>query len=109
MHSSDSTGYLYRLQSPNLLRCFKTSTGDEVYSKPLEGISSTWASPVADGDGHLIFANGGKSVIVKCGPQFEVLSINDLGDPNHASAAVADGRIYIGGRKRIYCIGKNPA
>ena len=55
--------------------------------------------------GHLFFASGGKSVIVKAGPEFEVLATNDLGDPNHASAAVADGRIYIvEGTKKIYCI-----
>jgi outer membrane protein assembly factor BamB len=98
--------YLYRLQSPNLLRCFKVATGEEVYANKLEGIGSTWASPIADGDGHLFFANGGKSYVVRTGATFEVVAVNDLGDVNHASAAVGDGKMFIVGRKKVYCIGK---
>jgi outer membrane protein assembly factor BamB len=99
-------GYLYRLQTPNVLRCFKLEDGQEVYSKPLAGIGSTWASPIADGSGHLIFANGGKSYVLKTGPEFEVVAVNDLNDPNHATAAVAGGKLFIEGRKRLYCVGK---
>jgi outer membrane protein assembly factor BamB len=99
-------GYVYRLQSPNLLRCFKVQTGEQVYAEKLDGITSTWISPIADADGHLFFASGGRSFVIKAGPKFEVLATNDLGDANHASAAVADGRIYIEGRKRMYCLGE---
>lgn len=99
-------GYLYRIQSPGVLRCFKASDGEEVYTKPLDGIGSTWASPIVDGGGHLIFANGGRSYVVKAGPEFEVVATNELGDTNHCSAAVAPGRLVIEGRKKLYCIGK---
>jgi outer membrane protein assembly factor BamB len=98
-------GYVYRLQSPNLLRCWKVDGGEQVYAEKLEGITSTWISPIADGEGHLFFASGGRSFVVKTGPKFEVLATNELGDPNHASAAVANGRLYIEGRKQVYCIG----
>ena len=99
-------GHVYRLHAPGVLKCWKAASGEEVYSKRLEGLSSTWASPVADGDGNLIFASGGRSVVVKAGPEVEVLAVNDLGDANHASAAVSGGRIYVVGKKRIYCIGR---
>jgi outer membrane protein assembly factor BamB len=99
-------GYLYRIQSPNLLRCIKIDGGQEVYAKPLEGLSSTWASPIADASGHLIFANGGKSYVVKAGPEFEVIAVNDLADANHASGAVAGGKLIIEGKKKLYCVGK---
>jgi hypothetical protein len=35
-----------------------------------------------------------------------LLAVNDLGDPNHASAAIADGRIFIVGMKKLHCIGR---
>jgi hypothetical protein len=98
--------YVYRLHSPGVLKCWKAASGEEVYSKRLAGLTSTWASPVVDGDGSLIFASGGKSVIVKAGPAGEVVAVNDLGDANDASAAVSGGRMYILGKKRIYCIGR---
>lgn len=99
-------GYVYRLHSPGVLKCWKAETGEQVYSQRLEGLSSTWASPIADAAGHLFFASGGRSVVVKSGPTFEVLAVNDLADANHASAAVANGRMYIVGTKQIYCIGR---
>lgn len=32
------------------------------YSKRLDGIFSTWASPVADADGNIYFATAGKNI-----------------------------------------------
>ena len=38
--------------------------------------------------------------------RFEQLAANALDDPNYASPAVSDGRLFIKGRKALYCIGK---
>jgi hypothetical protein len=38
-------------------------------------------------------------------PPLKVLSINDLGDPNHSSPAVSNGRIFIVGQNYLYGIG----
>ena len=91
---------------PEILQCFDVTTGKPVYSKRLEGISSTWASPVADSEGHLFFANAGKSFVIATGPECRILSINDLDDANHPSAAVSDGKLFLMGMKKLYCIGQ---
>src|SRR5579862_2106468 len=96
--------HVYRLQSPGVLRVWNVSDGQETDKQRL-GVSSTWASPIADGDGRIYFASGGKSVVVQSGPQVKILATNDLGDPNHASPAVSKGRLYIAGLKNLYCIG----
>ena len=101
-------GYLYRLHSPAVVKCFEAATGKLIYAERLEGISSTWASPIADASGHLFFANGGKSYVLQSGPEFRVLAVNDLGDGNHASPAVASGNIFLVGAKHLHCIGKKP-
>jgi hypothetical protein len=41
--------------------------------------------------------------VIKAGPKVEILAVNDLGDPNHASPAVSRGRLYIVGLKNLYC------
>jgi outer membrane protein assembly factor BamB len=96
--------YVYRLTRPENLRCWELATGQRVYSEKLEGISTTWASPVADPKGRLFFANAGKSFVIQTGPQFRILAVNDLGDPSHPSPAVADGKIFLVGMRNIYCI-----
>jgi outer membrane protein assembly factor BamB len=101
-----SGDYVYRTRRPDLLLCWKLSTGEEVFAERLEGISLL-ASPVATADGRVYFAGAGKSYVIQAGPKLEVLARNDLGGGNTgASPAVANGRIYIRDREFLYCIGK---
>jgi outer membrane protein assembly factor BamB len=97
--------HVYRLHAPGVLHCWRASDGKQVYVERLDGISSTWASPVADAAGRIFFANAGKSFVIRSGPKFEILAENDLGDANHASPAVAAGRMFLVGTKNVYCVG----
>ena len=99
--------HVYRLHSPGILKCWEAETGRQVYAERLEGLSSTWASPVVDPAGRIFFANAGKSYVVQAGPDFRVLATNDLGDGSHPSPAVANGRMFLAGLKNLYCVGKN--
>ena len=94
--------HVYRLYRPGVLECWEAATGKKVYRERLPGISTPWASPVVDGDGRLYFANAGKSYVVQSGPEFRILAVNDLGDGNHPSAAVAQGRLFLVGLKNVY-------
>src|SRR5262245_4517741 len=95
--------YLYRLHSPEVLKCIRLATGEVVYSERLTGVSTS-ASPIAAPEGRIYLASAGKSYVVKSGPKFEVLATNDLGDGSHASPAVADGKLFLKGRKMLYCV-----
>lgn len=98
--------YVYRLHAPGVLKCWQLADGKQVYAERLQGLSSTWASPLADAGGRLLFATAGKSFVIQSGPEFKVLAENDLGDPNHASPAAAGGRLYLVGEKNLHCIGE---
>jgi outer membrane protein assembly factor BamB len=97
---------LYRLHSPGILKCWDVATGKQLYAERLDGVSSTWVSPIADAAGHLYLANGGKSYVIQTGPEFRVLAVNNLGDANHASPAAANGRLFLAGLKNLYCLGQ---
>ena len=99
--------YVYRLHTPNILKCWELATGKQVYAERLEGLTSTWASPVVDPAGRLYFASAGKSYVIQSGPEFRVLAINDLADANHPSPAVANGGMFLEGLRALYCIGKS--
>jgi len=98
--------HVYRLHTPNILKCWELTTGKQVYAERLEGLSSTWASPLADANGRLYFANAGKSYVIQSGPDFHVLAVNELGDGNHCSPAVANQKLFLTGLKNLYCVGE---
>jgi len=98
-------GHIFRLQESGIVKVLNTSDGKETDRQRIDKVGSTWASPIADGNGRVYFASGGRSYVVQAGPQLKVLSVNDLGDPNHASPAVSNGRLFIVGMKNLYCIG----
>ncbi|MBI1372749.1 MAG: PQQ-binding-like beta-propeller repeat protein [Phycisphaera sp.] len=96
--------YVYRVVSGGVLKCWNVTTGEAVYTERIP-VSSTWASPIATADGRLYFASAGKSAVVKAGPKFELLASNDLGDANHPTPAISNGRIYMTGMTHLWCVG----
>jgi outer membrane protein assembly factor BamB len=98
-------GLVYRLQNPDVLKCWRAADGKLVYTERLTGLTTSWASPIADGAGRLYYASAGKSYVLQAGAEFRVLAVNDLDDPNHASPAIAGGRIYLAGTRMLHCIG----
>ena len=96
---------VYRLHTPNILKCWDVDDGRQVYAHRLDKLSSSWASPIADGAGRLYFATSGVSYVVETGDEFKVLAINDLGDPNHASPAASNGKLFLVGTRNVFCVG----
>lgn len=44
--------------------------------------------------------------VLKAGPPWEVLRVNDLGEEIHATPALSGGRIYVRARGSICCFGE---
>ena len=80
-------------------------TGEVVWSERLQGISTS-VSPFVTPEGRIYCASAGISYVIQPGAKCEVLAVNDLKDGSQASPAVADGRIYLKGRKHLFCVGK---
>lgn len=97
--------HLVRLQDSGVVKVLSLKDGQTTDKQRLDKLGSSWASPIVDGDGRIYFANGGKSYVVQAGPQLKVLAVNDLGDPNHPSPAVSNGRLFIAGLRFLHCIG----
>jgi outer membrane protein assembly factor BamB len=68
-----------------------------------DALGEYYASPVA-ADGKIFLASAeGKVSVLKAGGEWEVLSVNDLGEEIHATPALNDGRIYVRTRGALYC------
>ncbi|MBN2242088.1 MAG: PQQ-binding-like beta-propeller repeat protein [Acidobacteria bacterium] len=73
-----------------------------------DAVESYYASPVA-ADGKVYLAShGGKISVLKAGPQWEVLSVNDLGEQCQATPAIGNGSIYIRTREALYRFSEKP-
>lgn len=84
---------------------------DVVTGRPLKegrspnALGEYHASPVA-ADGKVFLANvEGKVSVLKAAGEWEVLSVNDLGEEIHATPALSGGRIYVRTRSALYCFG----
>ena len=101
-------GYLYMVNDmQSIATCFEAATGKTVWQERLgvarrEGFS---ASPVVV-DGKVFFTNDeGETFVLRAGPKFELLHVNNIGERTLASPALVDGRWYVRTDANLYAIG----
>ncbi|HJO05018.1 MAG TPA: PQQ-binding-like beta-propeller repeat protein [Acidobacteriota bacterium] len=80
---------LYVLRSGGILAAYQAETGERIYQSRITRGRNYSASPVA-ADGKIYFANeDGEVVVIKAGPEFERLAVNQMGEPLMATPAIA--------------------
>jgi len=99
----------YALSDRGFLSCFDARTGEPFYlEQRLPRGLAFKASPVGVGDALYLLAETGEVVIVRMGPELEVLAtIDSLGDELFlASPVVAGGELYLRSLDELVCIGQ---
>lgn len=95
---------LFTVTDDGIARCFDAASGHLKWKERLRGQYK--ASPLA-ADGRIFFLNtDGLCTVVSASPRFDKLVENQLDDQTLASPAVSDGKLFIRGRKALYCIGR---
>jgi outer membrane protein assembly factor BamB len=98
--------YMYIVRDNGVMFCLEAKTGRTIYGPQRLRPATYSGSPVL-ADGKIYVTNeDGVTVVVKAGPQFEVLAENDLGEYTLSSPAVSDGQIFIRTDSALYAIGK---
>ncbi|MEO8493868.1 MAG: PQQ-binding-like beta-propeller repeat protein [Planctomycetota bacterium] len=97
-------GRVFVVKKGGIAASFDARTGDEVWSKKrITNFGNYYASPIA-GDGKVyVMGENGFLVVLRQGPELEVLAKNDMGDSCIATPAIADGRIFVRTLKKLYC------
>jgi ankyrin repeat protein/outer membrane protein assembly factor BamB len=99
-------GYLYTMANNGLLTCYHAETGEKIYRKNLRSGAVT-ASLVA-ADGKLYCTSESKGVIVvKAGPEFEIIARNPIGETCMATPAISDKLFIVRAQDYIYGFGRN--
>ena len=95
---------LFLVNNDGMACCLDAANGQVQWRERLKG--GYRASPLA-ADGRIYFLNTqGLTTVVAASPSFSRLAENELDDETFASPIVSDGRIFIRGRKALYCLGK---
>lgn len=99
-------GQLYVTKERNaILSCFDAKTG-KVLSGPtrLSGLSTLYASPVAAADRIYYTGREGSTLVLKHGPDPQVIATNKLGEGIDASPAIVGTEMFLRGEKHLYCL-----
>ena len=95
---------IFMITNNGILRCFDTLSGRLHWTERLKG--EYRASPIA-AEGRLYWLNtSGLTTVVSASSRFQRLTENQLDDETFASPAVSEGRVFIRGRKHLYCLGR---
>jgi outer membrane protein assembly factor BamB len=100
-------GVLYVVKNGGILTSFDPETGAVLKTARLPGALGGYsASPVA-AEGKLFLASeDGKIAVVRAAKEWDLVTVNDLGESCHATPALSEGRIYLRSSEALYCFGK---
>jgi outer membrane protein assembly factor BamB len=99
--------YVLLLTSPGVLTCYDAKTGKKLWEQDFEATFK--ASPSLAGKYVYLVSDtdDGKVFIVEPGPTAcKKVAEAKMGEPSVASPAFQDGRVYVRGKKHLFCVGK---
>jgi outer membrane protein assembly factor BamB len=100
---------IYFVKSRNaILSSIAAKTGKTIINqKRLPEMDSLYASPVGAGGHVYLSSREGATVVLKHGPEFEIVATNMLDEPIDASPAIVGDELYVRGESHLYCISEN--
>lgn len=96
--------YFLIVSDKGIASCFDTTTGKRFW---MERIGPHYSASAVSADGLIHFlSDDGVTTILRPGPEFDVVTTNDLGEDCYASPALSQGQIFLRAEKHLYAIGK---
>jgi outer membrane protein assembly factor BamB len=100
-------GRLLLVKSGGFASCFGANRGEPIFEKQRIGISSQVLAQPICGDGKVyVTGRDGKIAVLEQGAKLKILARNDMGEECIATPALADGRLFIRTRTKVFCIGE---
>jgi outer membrane protein assembly factor BamB len=98
-------GRILFIKGEGIASCLDAATGEPIWSqKRIGNLGTCLGSPVA-GDGKVYAASlSGHVAVLESGPALKILANNDMGESIVGTPGIADGRLYIRTRTKLYCV-----
>jgi outer membrane protein assembly factor BamB len=98
---------LYLLKGGGVMTALDPRTGQIIKQGRLSGAAEgIFSSPVAADGKIYVTSASGKVTVLKAGPDWTTLAVNDLDEECYASPAIGDSRIYIRTSHSVYAFAK---
>ncbi len=100
-------GNLYTLQNQGFLDCYELESGKELYRERTPHAGGGFsASPVAADGKIYLSSEDGDIFVVRCGPEFDLVAANSMGERLMATPAISEGTMYVRGELHLFAIGR---
>ena len=97
-------GYFLVVADNGIASCFRCADGERMWK---ERIGPGHSASLLTAGGLVYFTSDrGTTTVVKPGPTYEAVAVNDLQEDSFASPAASDGKLFIRTVGRLYCIGR---
>lgn len=94
--------WLYTLIDLGILKCFSARTGEVQYQQRID--DGFFSSPVAADGKVFLTSQTGRVYVVKAGPTYELVAVNDMDEPCMATPAISNGTMFIRTLHHLYAI-----
>jgi len=99
-------GLAYIIRYNGVLNVFDAKTGEKKYEQRLAGATSAFtSSPVANDGKVYVASEDGQVFVLKAGPTYEVMAMNEMATPVLATPAISEGRLLLRTQDQILAIG----
>lgn len=97
--------YLFMTTGVGDAVCYDAQKGDTLWTHYYS--EQFYASPMIAEDKLYLLDRGGTMHILSAGPQYQVIAECPIGERTDCTPAFSDEKIFIRGKKNLYCIAKN--
>lgn len=97
--------YLFISNGVGDAACYNAMKGDTLWTHIFD--DPFYASPIIAGDKVYMLDRSGVMHIVSAGPEFKLIAESPLGERADCTPAFSEGKIFIRGKKNLYCIAGN--
>jgi outer membrane protein assembly factor BamB len=94
---------LFLWHDRGVVSCYDLATGKPHWKERIGG--DFHSSPLAIGDRIFCPSREGDMIVLSASPTYQLLARNELGEPCHATPAVAHGRLYVRTETSLLCVG----
>lgn len=95
---------VFMVKESGTVTCIDARTGEQVWQQELE--VENHASPIVVGKLVYLIDTKGQMFIFEAAREYKLVARPNLGEEVNATPAFVGGRIYIRGKRHLYCIGK---